>query len=214
MIGDVDKLNKIRLEDLKANRTKLQDFHDSFKGFKLISRLEKNPDTMSAAISKLASHVIGETKVEMKNISKARYSYLSTKIAKQRATSTKSKKLYEAAELKRQNLRKRQQQFQTELTKARLVARRYYPDCKIHPRRTLSNTEHALGAPQFRQNMIKMGYLPKEIRARPKSASSRAMRIPTTVNIAKESLKNVSQMNFSKGPRIRHIPEPIAAAKI
>ena len=47
---------------------------------------------MNKAIAKLANHVIGETKVEMKNIQRARYSYLSAKIAKQRAYEDKTNK--------------------------------------------------------------------------------------------------------------------------
>jgi hypothetical protein len=53
---------------------------------------------MNRAMGKLANHVIGETKVEMKNIQRARYSYLSSKIAKQRAFSDKTKTVYDKAE--------------------------------------------------------------------------------------------------------------------
>ena len=85
----------------------------------MISNLEKNPAKMDEAITKLAYHIIRETKVEMNNMHRARYSYISTKIAKQRATKNKEKKLYEDAEIARADLRKRQELFQRELTRAR-----------------------------------------------------------------------------------------------
>jgi hypothetical protein len=62
---------------------------------------------MDRAMGKLANHVIGETKVEMKNMARARYSYISSKIAKQRAFAEKTKRLNEKAEAKRLELRER-----------------------------------------------------------------------------------------------------------
>lgn len=56
---------------------------------------------MEMTITKLANHIIRSANVEMKNMHRARYSYISSKIAKQRATSSKEKKSYEAAEMKR-----------------------------------------------------------------------------------------------------------------
>lgn len=67
-LGDVDSYNKNALISLKENRAKLQNFKDSYDGYKLIESLQKQPEEMDRAIAKLAYHVIGETKVEMKNL--------------------------------------------------------------------------------------------------------------------------------------------------
>lgn len=152
----------------------------------------------------------------MKNIQRARYSYLSAKIAKQRAYEAQSKKINEKAEKKRQELRDRQEHFQRDVTQARNIIRKLYPECKFNHRRVLENTAHPIGTPLFRHYMLQMGYLPSKVVARPKTATGKMPKSKPPANIPEASQRNLSKLNFGplNATKKKPITRSVAATKL
>mmetsp|Transcript_28149 Transcript_28149/g.27853 ORF Transcript_28149/g.27853 Transcript_28149/m.27853 type:complete len:133 (-) Transcript_28149:573-971(-) len=131
----------------------------------------------------------------MKQLNKARYSYLSAKVAHQRASTELSDKYMLEAEERRKELRQRQEIFQRDVTIYRNICKeRYGRTMKFGPRRILETTAHPLGSPRFKSFMIKLGYLPRSYSPQPRPIKDFD---PNTVkriraNVPKESLHQLS----------------------
>ena len=213
--GEPEKTSLVALEKKSKHIDKLKMFEDSVAGFHMQRVWKTSKKNFEKAKVALANHIIEETEKQVENVSKQRYSYLSAKVACQRANSELEAKLMEKAEVKRQQLRKRQIQFQRDLTLTRNRVTKLYPDYKLKPRRTLLNTAHALGSPEFRTSMIQLGYLPSSFEARPQA--------PKTLKVTKDqlhkfnpkSIQNLSGLNFTSKKLQKDKPDThLAAGKI
>lgn len=165
----------------------LRRFEDAKKGYEMIYKWQKSQQTLERDSAGLATHIIKDLYGDMKQMTKARYSYLSAKIARQRAKGTLSRKVLQSAEEKRVELRRKQVEFQREVGKARVVIRRIYGNAYLKPHhRVLENTSHALGSPLFYESMVKLGFLPKAWEPQPHRMA------PNTVKVIKPEAKSLS----------------------
>lgn len=134
----------------------------------------------------------------MKDINKARYSFLSGKIAYQRAYAELQKKLLMRAEEKRINLRKRQEEFQRVVFRTKMHLKRIYGREYLEkPKRILKTTACKLGSPEFTSNMIKLGYLPPKFNVSPeKLKEGGVVYYKNSSQIPEKSQNSISQWNF------------------
>ena len=146
----------------------LRSFEDAKKGYELIYQWERSKTALDKDSATLAGHIIKDLHGDMKQLTKARYAYLSAKIAKQRATAHLSKQLLLEAEGKRKALRKRQEELMRDVAKARNRLAVVYGRSYLQPRRRLIvNTAHALGSPLFLRDMVALGFLPQHWEPKP-----------------------------------------------
>lgn len=166
--GETTSKNILGIKKAAEKMEKLKTFQEGLAGFEMLNEWEKSPERLETAKVKLADHIIGQSFCEMKSLNKVRYSYLSSKIAYQRAKMEHEAKVLQKAEVKRQAMRKRQEEHLRLTNIYRAYCKKKYGDIKLNLRRSLINTSHALGSPLFKPYMIKLGYLPKEIEPKPK----------------------------------------------
>lgn len=197
--GLTEAKNMYSLQELAQQIDRVNDYEDAVKCFVHVKSWKNSKKKVGDAKLKLADHIVAEKQVDSKELSRARYSYLSSKIASQRANTELHEKLLNVAEDKRVELRKRQEEFQHFLTPMRAVVRRMYGNCYMHKgRRALKLTSYGKNHPMFIPTMVKLGYLPPTIEAKPERQR------PGTVIIAKKedppisphSSKNLSKLNF------------------
>jgi hypothetical protein len=197
--GQSEAKNLNSLQDLAGRIDRVNDYQDAVKCFDQVKRWRKSRAKAEAAKLKMADYIEAEKKVDTKELSKARYSYLSSKIAAQRANAELLDKMLTQADQRRVELRKQQEEFQRGLTFMRAVVRRMYGDCYMSKgRRALRLTSFSKGHPLFIPTMVKMGLLPPTIEAKPERQR------PGTVIISKQakplmspsSQKNLSKLNF------------------
>jgi hypothetical protein len=197
--GQTEAKNLNSLQDLAGQIDRVNDYQDAVKCFDQVKRWRKSKAKAEAAKLKMADYVEAEKKVDSKELSKARYSYLSSKIAAQRANAELLEKMLTQADERRVELRKQQEEFQRVLTPMRAVVRRMFGNCYMSKgRRALRLTSFSKGHPLFIPTMVKMGLLPATIEAKPERLR------PGTVIISKQekatispsSQKNLSKLNF------------------
>ena len=146
----------------------LRSFEDAKKGYELIYQWERSKPALDKDSATLAGHIIKDLHGDMKQLTKARYAYLSAKIAKQRATAHLSKQMLLEAEGKRKALRKRQEELMRDVAKAKARLTALYGRPYLQPhRRLILNTSHALGSPLFLKDMISLGFLPQHWEPKP-----------------------------------------------
>mmetsp|Transcript_24195 Transcript_24195/g.42997 ORF Transcript_24195/g.42997 Transcript_24195/m.42997 type:complete len:1076 (+) Transcript_24195:12-3239(+) len=192
-------LAKLKLE--AKEQKKVNDFRDAMACFENLQNWEKSSYKFEKAKKNLTDYLIGKQLIEMKKLNLARYTYLSSKIASQRAKLELEKQIFNEAEEKRKVLRKRQKEFQRKVTIMRAVVRKKYGAMyNFKPRRVLKNTEAKIGSPCFIENMIKLGYLPKDLKPEPQRLNPGGQVAASHVNLAlsPNSLKNLSKMNVNK----------------
>jgi hypothetical protein len=166
--GETTSKNILGIKKAADKIERLKTFQEGLAGFEMLNEWEKSPERLEGAKVKLADHIIGQSFMEMKNLNKVRYSYLSSKIAYQRAKMEHETKVLQKAETNRQAMRKRQEEHLRLTNIYRAYCKKKYGDIKLNLRRSLINTSHAMGSPLFKHYMIKLGYLPKEIEPKPK----------------------------------------------
>lgn len=103
----------------------------------------------------ILNHLEGETRY----IQKARYAYLSARVACQRAHSEAEQRALQHAEMRRQALYQRQLAFQRQLTTIRVLVKRLYPAYPLGKRRVISNSVKPLGHVDFPAQMQHLGLL-------------------------------------------------------
>ncbi|CAG9314545.1 unnamed protein product [Blepharisma stoltei] len=199
--------NITKLEKIGTHIEKIKDFEDAMKGFEMIYNWEESEAFFDKAKGFLASHILSELHVDMKDLNKARYSYLSGKIAYQRATAELHKKLMLRAEEKRIELRKRQEEFQREVFKTKVMLKKMYGISYINkPKKYLKTTSYKMGSPEFNMYMIKLGYLPPKFKAAPeKLKKGGIIYYKTSSKIPEKSVNNMSQWNYPPDFKAREI---------
>ena len=95
-------------------------FEQAQKAPKLLKEW-RDRDTMERHKANLSEDIMNHLAGETRYVQKARYAYLSSKVAKQRALSEASHQVLESAEVQRMDLYQRQVVFQRLVTKARAV---------------------------------------------------------------------------------------------
>ena len=173
-------------------------FEDAIAGFEMINTWEQHHHLFEQAKARLASHILAGSKIDMMMLNKARYSYLSAKIAHQRASNELNSKVMLEAESQRQALRDRQEALQREITIARHICRQVYPTMDFPPRRCIKTTSHALGSPLFRPMMLKLGFLREDIEAKPRRLRGFSMTARPSVPLNSQSQSNVSRLNYAQ----------------
>ncbi|CAG9334086.1 unnamed protein product [Blepharisma stoltei] len=177
---------------------KINEVKEAITGYKIFSDWKHNKDELEKAKNKLASHIIEEGNAEVKKLNQARYSYLSAKVARQRAHKELQDKLIQRAEKMRKELRERQKTFQMLVLVYRKICRDLYRLDDKKPKRALLNSQYPLGSPLFKQSMIKLGYLPEAYNPSPAPPHefdpASIKRIKTS--IPKESLVHISLWNL------------------
>ena len=183
----------------------LRRFEDAKKGYELIYKWQKSKPALDRDSASLASHIIKDLYGDMKQMTKARYSYLSAKIARQRAKAELSKKVLLEAEEKRVELRKKQVEFQREVSKTRSILRKIYGNEYLKPHhRVLENTSHSISSPLFYESMVKLGFLPSFWEPHPTRLTPNSINIhkPDNLTIPDVSKQYVSNRNYEDIERI------------
>lgn len=178
----------------------LRRFEDAKKGYEMIYKWQKSKQTLDRDSAGLATHIIKDLYGDMKQMTKARYSYLSAKIARQRAKGALSRKVLQAAEGKRLQLRQKQVQFQREVARTRIILRKIYGNAYLKPRhRVLENTSHALGSPLFYESMVQLGFLPSTWDPQPQRMTPNAIKVLKSGNksLSSASKSHLSHLNFA-----------------
>ena len=181
----------------------LRRFEDAKKGYEMIYKWQKSKQTLDKDSAGVATHIIKDLHGDMKQMTKARYSYLSAKIARQRAKGTLSRKVLQAAEAQRLQLRERQVHFQREVGRTRIALRKIYGNAYLKPRhRVLENTSHALGSPLFYESMVKLGFLPSTWDPQPRRMTPNAIKVLKSENksLSSASKQHLSHLNFADTP--------------
>lgn len=99
--------NVHKLERISEHMDKYRKFQDAMKGFEAIYKWEHSLELFNKAQEVLSEYLLNKMKVDMRKLNRARYSYLSGKIAFQRAKIELTNKLMERAEERRVELRTR-----------------------------------------------------------------------------------------------------------
>lgn len=212
--GQTQVKNLYSLQEHAQQIDRIKDYDDAVKCFDVVRQWKASKSKAGAAKLKVADHIIAEKSVDSKELSRARYAYLSSKVAAQRANCELTDKMLNKADEKRIELRRRQEEFQRLLTSTRALVRRIYGDCYMHRgRRSLKLTSYAKGHPFFIPTMIKMGYLPPSIEAKPERLKPGTVVISKreAAQISSNSLKNLSQQNFKS--RIKAEVKPNKSAQ-
>lgn len=211
-------LTKLKRESNEIK--KVQDFNDAMACFESIPKWEKSPLKFEKAKQNLTDYLIGRQLIEMKKLNLARYTYLSSKIASQRAKLEFDREMLAKAEERRKDLRRRQMEFQRVVTIMRAVVRQKYGShYAFKPRRLLLNTAAKQGSPLFLQNMIKLGYLPNEVKPEPQRQKPGGQVVVSTTNlqVSPKSTKNLSKFNkvpMQVKPNTNKLTKNHAAMKI
>ena len=199
LTGVTRPINEYTLKARADRVRELRRFEDAKKGYELIYKWEKSKSALEKDEAELAAHVIKDLHGDMKQMTKARYSYLSAKIAKQRAKAEITKKMMAEAEYRRTELRKRQVEFQRQVGFVRIQLGKLYGKAYLKPRRrVIENTSHPLGSPLFLQSMVALGFLPNGWEPKPKRLTPGAVKIVkfTPPVCPPESSKYLSKVNF------------------
>jgi hypothetical protein len=205
-LGKMKETNLSKLRREAKETQKVKDFQDAMACFEHLPVWEKSAFKFEKAKKHLTDYLIGTQLVEMKKLNLARYTYLSSKIASQRAKLELERKLLAQAEEKRLQMRARQEDFQRTVTVMRAVVRQKYgSQFHFRPRRVLKNTEAKLGSPLFVENMVRLGYLPLEIKPEPQrmNPGGQIATSPVNLQISPSSFKNLSKMNKLQKPASR-----------
>jgi hypothetical protein len=203
--------NLYRLRKASERMDQKRDFEDAITGFEMINTWEQHHQLFDQAKARLASHILAGSKIDMMMLNKARYSYLSAKIAHQRASNELSSKVMQEAETMRKQLREKQEALQREITIARHVCRQLYPTMTFTSRRAIKTTSYALGSPLFRPMMVKMGFLREDIEAKPRRLRAFSMTSRPTVQLSPQSQTHVSRLNNT--PKHEKQPNPAVERK-
>ncbi|CAG9333760.1 unnamed protein product [Blepharisma stoltei] len=220
--GEPDKTPFIKTQKTNEIMWKRKEFKDYLAGKDLVDQFETNKEQFDNAKIKLAEHIINKCQLDVKHLNQQRYAYLSAKIASQRANTQLSKTLLDEAEQKRQELRKRQIDFQRTLTYYKALVRKQYGEkYVVNHRRQLINTSHPINHAEFKSDMIKLGFLScEEAQAKPSIATSPSSRYVWNkkVDLNSESLKNVSAWNrkeiTNKNSQKKHVDYDAVAKRL
>ncbi|CAG9313269.1 unnamed protein product [Blepharisma stoltei] len=196
--------NLLTLQNQADYLNKVQEFEHAIGGLKMIQKWKKNKSDYESAKVKFADHIIGNSQIDVKQLNKSRYSYLSAKVAHQRAHSELDDKYLLEAEEKRKELRKRQESFQRDVTISRKICREMFGrDMKFGQRKILETTVHPLGSPRFKTYMIKLGFLPENYSPQPHPIKDFDPSVVKSLRrqIPKESISQLSLWNFKKSPQ-------------
>ena len=181
--------------------TGLHRFEDAKKGYELIYQWEKSKTLLEKDSATLAEHLIKDLHGDMKQLSKARYAYLSAKIAKQRSSAQLTKKMLVEAENKRKELRKRQEELMRDVAKARSRLAKMYGRSYLQARRrVIANTAHPIGSPQFLKDMVALGFLPRHWSPQPQKPKAEPTQPAVPPQYTYASQRNLSKLTTHEVP--------------
>ncbi|CAG9332110.1 unnamed protein product [Blepharisma stoltei] len=203
-ITGCDSTDLYKLKKLNTKIQNLKEFEDAMKGFEQIYLWEKSQELFDTAKNILAQHILQENENEVKNLNRSRYSYLSAKVAFQRANKELRDKMLQRAEIRRQELRKKQKDILRNVIIAKNIVRRIYGHIIFRPKRVLINTSHPINTPLFIPDMIKLGFLPTFFEAKPNILNPENTFVvkDAPFHLAKKSLDNLSKWNKIKEENI------------
>lgn len=201
--GEFNQDNLYILHKLSDHIDKLHTVRDSELGYNLMKSWHTSKKHLEDAKSKLANYIVKECTIEKKNINKSRYVYLSAKVAHQRASKELNQDLAQLAERKRVQLRERQKKLQRDAGIMNILVKKLYGEKFLHKQKRLETTAHSIGTPLFRHYMKRLGFLEEKEPVPDKSSRERrVVRNLQIEKLKKESMKNLSRLNF-KGVKRR-----------